>query len=127
MPWHTRNLVEEREAFVQLVESGHEYFSRVCQSFGISRVTGYKWFSRYREAGKMRNALGDQSRRPHRINKVEESVREEVLRLRAQHGWGPQKLPLPLKADGTSVGHSTVYTILKNHAQIPTEDHHSSA
>src|SRR4029453_15006820 len=127
MPWHTRNLIEEREAFVQLVESGHEYFSSLCQAFGISRTQGYKWLSRYQEAGKVRKALEDQSRRAHRIHTVGEQVRQNVLRLRAQHGWGPQKLAFVLRAEGTSVGHPTVYTILKKHGQIPTIDLQASA
>ena len=126
MPWHARNLVEEREAFIQLVESGHEYFSRLCQSFGISRRTGYKWLSRYQVAGKVRDALEDQSRRPHRTNAVGEQVRQEVLRLRAQHGWGPHKLAFVLNAGGTSIGHATVYRILKKYGQIPAEDPQAS-
>src|SRR5260370_25637577 len=49
MPWHTRNLVEEREAFVQIVESGHEYFSRVCQT-KASKKTCRTWRSIRRPA-----------------------------------------------------------------------------
>ena len=60
-----------------------------------------------------------QSRRPHRTNAVGEQVQQEVLRLRAQHGWGPHRLSFVLRAEGISVGHTTVYTILKKHGRIP--------
>ena len=127
MPWQTMNLVEAREAFVRASELGDEYFSRLCQSFGISRATGYKWLSRYREAGNRSNVLEDRSRRPHRTNAASEQVEQDVLRLRSQHGWGPHKISFVLKSDGTSVGHSTVYRILKKHGQIKAEDAHASA
>lgn len=122
MPWHARSLPEEREAFIQRVESGAEYFSAVCQWFGISRVAGYKWLKRYREAGKSRDALKDQSRRPHRICTVGNDIQREVLRLRAQHHWGPHKIAAFLKAESDSIGHSTVHRILKEHGQIPSKD-----
>jgi transposase len=127
MPWHTRNLLEEREAFIRLAESADDYFSRLCQSFGISRNTGYKWLSRYRQSGNVLAALKDQSRRPHRTSAVGERVELEVLRCRAQYGWGPHKLAPVLRADGTSIGHSTIYRILKKHGRIPTEDPHAAA
>jgi transposase-like protein len=50
MPWHTSNLLQQREAFVQLAEASGQYFSDLCRSFGISRQTGYKWLARHRES-----------------------------------------------------------------------------
>lgn len=127
MPWRTRNLIEAREAFVRAAELGDVYFSRLCRSFGISRVTGYKWFSRYQEAGNRCDVFEDRSRRPHRTTVTSEQAEQDVLRLRAQHGWGPHKISFALRTDGTSVGHSTVYRILKKHGHIQMEDPDASA
>jgi hypothetical protein len=46
MPWHTSDLVQQREEFVKRADVGEEYFSGLCLSFGISRVTGYRWLRR---------------------------------------------------------------------------------
>jgi hypothetical protein len=46
MPWHTSDLVQQREDFVKRADVGEEYFSRLCLSFGISRLTGYRWLRR---------------------------------------------------------------------------------
>jgi|SRR5690242_6794681 putative transposase len=107
MAWHVRNLDEEREAFVNLTEFGHQCFSRLCKSFGISRKTGHKWCSRYKAAGKICKPLEDQSRRPHNSHAIGEQVRGKVLRLRAQYGWGAPRLAAFLKAAGISIGHTT--------------------
>jgi len=122
MPWHPRNLVEERETFALLAQSREMYFSRLCQSFGISRRIGYKWLSRFQESGGVRDSLADLSRRPHRTNSVGEKVQQDVLRLRAQHGCGPQEISLMLKAEGISIGRSTVSAILKKDGRIFSDD-----
>ena len=122
MPWHARNLVEEREAFVKLAVADDGYFAGLCHSFGISRNTGYKWLARYERAGGVRSALEDLSRRPHRTNTIGWQVEQETLRLRDQHGWGPRELAAALEAAGISIGLSTVCAILKRHERILTAD-----
>jgi transposase len=114
MPWHTSNLLQQREAFVQLAEAGGQYFSDLCRSFGISRQTGYKWFARHRESAGAPESLADQSRRPHhRARSFGEDVHQKVLLLRTQTGWGAQKLALMLRANGIGIGHTAVNQILK--------------
>jgi transposase len=122
MPWHTRNLVEEREAFANLAKTSMGNFSRLCQSFGISRRVGYKWLSRYRQAGEVRARLEDQSRRPHQIHEISQPVKEEVLKLRAEHGWGPLKLARALKSMEISIARSTIYKIIKEYGRISKDD-----
>src|SRR5580704_6135284 len=61
MPWKECSVVDERLRFVARLLDG-EPMAEVCRSFGISRKTGYKIFSRYREHGL--EALSDRSRRP---------------------------------------------------------------
>jgi transposase-like protein len=61
MPWRPGNLVEEREAFVRLAESGDKTMATLCRSFGISRTTGYKRASRYQQPDTTRSGLQDQA------------------------------------------------------------------
>jgi transposase len=50
MPWKASTVMEERLRFVGRLLDG-ESMSDVCREFGISRKTGYKIYSRYREHG----------------------------------------------------------------------------
>ena len=45
-----RSIVEERMRFVLRLKDG-ESMASVCREFGISRVTGYKIYDRYKECG----------------------------------------------------------------------------
>ena len=63
MPWQERNTMSLRHEFVVLADAGTFSVSDLCQRFGISRKTGYKWLTRYRQAGV--TALENQPRRPH--------------------------------------------------------------
>src|SRR5580704_2807761 len=60
MPWKECSVVDERLRFVARLLDG-EPMAEVCRSFGISRKTGYKIFSRYREHGL--EALSDRAER----------------------------------------------------------------
>jgi transposase len=127
MPWHTSDLVQQREAFVKLADVGEEYFSRLCLSFGISRVTGYRWLRRYRLADKASAALKDRNRGPHSSpNRVIPDVIELVLAQRAQSGWGARKLSVILGQAGVRIAPSTVNKILKQHGRIASEDPHAA-
>jgi len=50
MPWKERSIVEERMRFVLRLKDG-ESMASLCREFGISRVTGYKIYDRYKECG----------------------------------------------------------------------------
>ena len=123
MPWHTSDLVQEREEFVKLADASIESFSKLCRSFGISRKTGYKWLRRYRLADKASVALKDRSRGPHSSpNRVTPDVIEMVLNQRAQSGRGARKLSVILGQAGVRISPSTVNKILKEHGRIAAED-----
>jgi transposase len=66
MPWKEPQIANERDRFVIRADAGIECFATLCKSFGISRVTGYRWLNRYRRIGNVRE-LGELSRRPHHI------------------------------------------------------------
>lgn len=59
MPWKERSIVEERMRFVLRLRDG-ESMASLCREFGISRVTGYKIYERYKECG--REGLTDRAR-----------------------------------------------------------------
>jgi transposase len=50
MPWKECSVMDERLRFVSRLLDG-EAMSDACREFGISRKTGYKIFTRYREHG----------------------------------------------------------------------------
>jgi transposase-like protein len=50
MPWKECSVMDERLRFVAKLLDG-ESMTEVCLEFGISRKTGYKIFSRYKESG----------------------------------------------------------------------------
>ncbi len=50
MPWKECSVMDERLRFVARLLDG-ESMSEVCREFGISRKTGYKSFTRYKDQG----------------------------------------------------------------------------
>jgi len=83
--------MDERLRFVARLLEG-EKMAAVCREFGISRVTGYKIFNRYKESGLA--ALNDRSRRPYRqANRLPFQVERTILGLKREHStWGAPKI-----------------------------------
>lgn len=50
MPWKECHVVDERLRFVARLLDG-EQMAPLCAEFGISRKTGYKIFTRYKDGG----------------------------------------------------------------------------
>ena len=92
MPWSETCVVDKRAEFVLRVLRNVERFGDVCQEFGISRKTGYKWKERFLEEGL--SGLGDQSRRPASSpGEVKEAMVCQIVKLRMAHPtWGARKL-----------------------------------
>src|ERR1700748_2058043 len=92
MPWTETCVVDKRTEFVLRVLRDVERFGDVCQEFGISRKTGYKWKERFLEEGL--SGLGDQSRRPASSpGEVKEATVCQIVKLRMAHPtWGARKL-----------------------------------
>lgn len=92
MPWQECSIMDRRLEFVKLAQVAGSNVSLLCERFGISRKTGYKWLSRYRESGY--RGLVDQPRTPHTFpGRTSGAMEEEVVRLREQHpAWGGRKL-----------------------------------
>jgi transposase len=91
MPWKERSIVEERMRFVLRLKDG-ECMSSLCREFGISRVTGYKIYERYKECGLA--GLTDRARTPYRYaNKLPAQLEAMIVTLRREKPtWGARKL-----------------------------------
>ncbi|WP_226946856.1 integrase core domain-containing protein [Rhizorhabdus phycosphaerae] len=113
--------MDERLRFVARILEG-EPMTDVCREFGISRKTGYKIVSRYREDGPV--ALCDRSRRPVRYaNQLPDQIVQLLIATKKDKpGWGARKIRelLVRKLDGDyrvpSV--STVHAVLDRHGLV---------
>ena len=65
MPWMETCSMKEKMRFVMARERGVYGMSELCERYGISRKTGYKWMNRFNQEGL--EGLEDRSRRPHRM------------------------------------------------------------
>ncbi len=92
MPWKESQSSDERLKFIAQVLSGESTMTDLCQRFGVSRKTGYKWKKRYEVGGPA--ALVDLRRRPHsHSHAIPESTRERPFDVRQKHPiWGTRKI-----------------------------------
>jgi len=92
MAWRETCVLQERMRFVLAHQAGEEPMTVLCERYGISRKTGYKWLARYASEGL--DGLKDASRAPHRPGHgLAEATLEAIVSLREAHPlWGPKKL-----------------------------------
>lgn len=92
MPWSETSPMEERIRFIALAQEGLFSHTELCQRFGISRQTGYKWLGRGEQDGL--EGLQEHSRAPRSCpHRTPEAVQQLLLQARAEHPrWGPRKL-----------------------------------
>ncbi len=88
MPWKRTDPMEERMRLVMEVESEVFQMSELCERYGVSRKTGYKWLERYRKEGVA--GLQDRSRTPlHCPHRTPEAIVDGLIEARRQHPlWG---------------------------------------
>ena len=120
MPWKECRPMDERLRFIARLLEG-ENMSSVCREFGISRVTGYKIFNRYKDCGL--DALCDRSRRPYRqANKLPFQVERSILGLKREHpSWGAPKIRDKLIRDYPMIkppAISTVHAVLDRNGLV---------
>ena len=120
MPWNPQDTMQLRLDFVELAIRAEIPFSELCQRFGISRQTGYKWLKRYLAGGL--EALADRSRRPHNSPKrTADEMEQRVIQMRHEHpSWSGHKISRRLLDLGLQdvPAPSTVTTILHRHGCI---------
>jgi transposase InsO family protein len=117
MPWRETSAMGQRREFVMLAIQEGANRSELCQRFGVSRQTGYKWLDRF-AAG---DELVDRSRRPHDSGGRSAAATEAlVLSVRDAHpAWGARKIARRLSDEGHEVpAVSTVHAILRRHGRV---------
>ena len=83
--------VDERAGFARDFLTGQWSMTELCERYGVTRPTGYKWVARYRAGGAA--ALTDRSRVPHRSpQRTAAALETLILAARQQYGWGARKL-----------------------------------
>ena len=120
MPWKECNRMDERLRFVARLLDG-EKMTVVCREFGISRKTGYKLFSRYKELGL--EGLEERSRRPYRhANRLPFQVERAILSLKQKRpSWGAPKIREKLIRDYPMIkppAKSTVHAVLDRNGLV---------
>jgi len=123
MPWKEVKTMDLRREFVRLAESGSLDMTTLCQRYGVSRKTGYKWLGRYDLEGDQ--GLLDRSRRPHhQPRRSPDSVEQIVLGIRQRYpDWGGRKLARVMRNEGylQIPSPSTITEILRRHGVLHTE------
>src|SRR5215210_3568232 len=121
MPWKECSVMDERLRVVAQLLDG-EPMAQLCRAFGISRKTGYKIFTRYKEHGL--EALTDRSRRPVRYaNQLPPQVEALIVSLkRDKPHWGARKLRellvRRLNNDVRVPAKSTIHAVLDRHGLV---------
>lgn len=124
MPWRETKPMDQRMQFIADYLRQSLSMSELCQLYGVSRKSGYKWIERYLAHGPQ--GLEDQSRRPDsHPNQTPEEIVEALIAVRQRHpSWGAKKLlatvekrhpewPLPAR--------STVCEILRRQGLVPKQ------
>ena len=94
----------------------------LCERYGVSRKTGYKWIDRYREVGPQ--GLQEHSRRPHSCpHETPPDTVSRLLEARRHHPtWGAKKLLRILSRKYPAwewPARSTICDILRRHGLVP--------
>jgi len=118
MPWKNVTHMEEINRFVILAQSDRFTVTELCEQFGISRKTGYKYLERYAAEGL--KGLAGRSHRPHQFpQRTDEAVEALILAERRLHRtWGPKKLHKVLAVKhgiDSPPARSTIGEILRRH------------
>ena len=91
MPWNKVEPMDQRKEFV-LKAINASNFRQLCDEYGISTKTGYKWRQRFYQHGY--EGMMEHSRRPlSHAKELSEAMVCEIVRLRNGHPtWGARKL-----------------------------------
>jgi len=123
MPWMERCRMTQRMELLVALDSGLFSMSELCERFGVSRKTGYKWLKRRAEKGV--EGTRDLSRRPGSSpRRTAPGIEELFVEMRKVHDdWGPRKLLRVVgrgHAELVLPARSTVAAILKRRGLIET-------
>lgn len=92
------------------VEKYGKTVSEVCDIFGISRKTYYKWYRRDHGLGS--NQYKNREQHPH--TKIKGKVRTLLVEAKKSYNYGPEKMRLHIKAHtGVDVSTTAIYKFMK--------------
>ena len=121
MPWKESSPMDQKTQFIADYLRETLSVCELCDLYGISRKTAYKWIDRYLKHGPA--GLHDRSRRPSNSpNHIAEPIVAALLQARTRHPtWGAKKL-LPLLAKRFPIeelpARTTVFDILGRHGML---------
>lgn len=119
MPW-SGSVEDQRLLFLGEFLAAGANRRRVCDWWGVSPKTAYKWLKRYEAAGE--EGLSDRSRRPRSSpGRTSETIAAQVLAVReAYPAWGGRKIEAVLKRRGVAgvPAPSTITEILRRGGQL---------
>ena len=122
MPWLEMRPMDQKVLFLADYLRGGCTMTALCERYGISRKTGYKWLHRYEERGI--DGLHDQSRAPtSHATQIPFAVRKAILVLRQKYPvpLGPKKILALLEQQFSPAelpSKTTVYNILRQEGLI---------
>ena len=92
MPWQGWTLMDQRRSLIEDYLAEAWTMTELCDLYGVSRKTAYKWLARYEATGLL--GLGNRSSRPHtHPHAVGEAIATAVCAARRQKPqWGPRKI-----------------------------------
>ena len=92
MPWSQTSPMDQRTQFIADHLRRVLSVTELCDLYGVSRKTAYKWIDRYLRQGPA--GLEERSRRPHASpNLTDEVIVAAILEARRRHpSWGGKKL-----------------------------------
>ena len=122
MPFAETHVMEEKKRFIEEAHRSVRSFAAVCDRYGISRKTGYKWMDRWRWAGPV--GLESRASRPrHCPWATPREVVEAILEVRRKYeDFGPKKIRWYLETNRPELAlpsRQTMHNILVRHDLVP--------
>jgi putative transposase len=92
MAWENFKVEEQRLQVIEAYINKEAPMTAICERYGISPKTAYKWYKRYLELGK--EGLYDLSKAPHKPYCLftEEQIQRALDLKRQRLTWGPKKI-----------------------------------
>ena len=117
MAWELSTVVDQRKELIRLYEKTELSMTEICECFGVSRKTGYKWVNRYEESGEL--GLLNLPKGPIIPKRVYSTkLIESALLLKGRYPrWGPKKILAILEREHPDISYpcaARLYQIFKD-------------
>ena len=121
MAWELKKVEDQRRELIDLYYADNLTMTCICERFGISRRTAYKWLNRYEEKGD--EGLLDLPKAPHNPRSLYSKRQiEQAIELKSKYcHWGPKKIVAKLKViypDQLWPSERWLYDVFKKHGLV---------